>query len=522
MRAITVLLVLFPFLGRAQNAAPVVDITGASVDLLAGTVTVTYDLSDTENDPCNVHFHASTDAGFSFMEDTQLATGSIGADITPANGLSITWPYSGIVDIQSVTVRVSADDGHTPDIQAMVDQVLEATVAARLANIAIPRHYQSAPAGLAQVRDSIWQQFSSAGLQTVATPVPYNGSFSDNVMGRQPGFINEARTFTVDAHYDAVANVPGADDNATGVVATLEIARILSQYTFKNSIRYIGFTFEEQGLIGSQYHVQSDFPEWETHDGTLNMEMIGYYSDEPNSQTVPAGFDFLFPDAVAAIEADEYRGNFLTVVGNTNSQSLINTYSNACDQYVPTLRHITLEVPGNGTIAPDLRRSDHASFWDEGIQALMLTDGSNFRNANYHTPNDVVATIDITFLTQNTKATLATAAILAEPINMGADQFDLANAVGITEKGLVRTMVVYPVPLYSGCAEDVLHIKVDHVQQARFGLFDLSGRNAVHEQLLQVGKDGTFHFSVGGLAAGLYVLRMNSEGGTTAVKVEVR
>ncbi|MBP7156950.1 MAG: T9SS type A sorting domain-containing protein, partial [Flavobacteriales bacterium] len=208
---------------------------------------------------------------------------------------------------------------------------------------------------------------------------------------------------------------------------------------------------------------------------------------------------------------------FLTVVGNTNSQSLINTYSNACDQYVPTLRHITLEVPGNGTIAPDLRRSDHASFWDSGIQALMLTDGSNYRNANYHTPNDAVATIDIPFLTNNTKATLATAAVLAEPINLGSDQFDLATAVGIAEKGLVRTVVVFPVP-----AEDVLHIKIDQVQQAVFGLFDLSGRNAVPEQLLQVGKDGTFHFSVGGLASGLYVLRMNSEGGTTAVKVEVR
>jgi len=517
MRLVSLLLILIPFLGRGQNAAPVVDITGASIDIVAGTVTITYDLGDAENDLCHVRIQASTDAGFSFMAATELATGSLGTGITPANGLSITWPYAGIVDIQSVIIRVSADDGHTPDIQAMVDQVQEATMASRLANLAIPRHYQAAPAGLAQVRDSIWQQFSSAGLQTVATPVPYNGSFSDNVMGRQPGSIDEARTFTVDAHYDAVANVPGADDNATGVVATLEIARILSQYHFKNSIRYIGFAFEEQGLIGSEFHVQGNFPVWELHEGTLNLEMVGYYSNEPGSQTVPAGFDILFPEATAAIAADEYRGNFLTVVGNTNSQALINTYSNACDQYVPTLRHITLEVPGNGQIAPDLRRSDHASFWDNGIQALMLTDGSNFRNANYHTPNDIVATIDIPFLTQNTKATLATAAVLAEPVNLGADQFDLANAVGLAETGLVRTMVVYPVP-----ADDVLHIKVEHVQQAVFGLFDLSGRPTVPEQLLQAGKDGTFNYSVSNVEPGLYILRMSNQGATTAVKVEVR
>lgn len=517
MRLTSLLLVLAPFLGRAQNAAPVVDITGASIDLLAETVTITYNLSDAENDLCTVRFQASTDEGFSFMAATQQSTGAIGLDIMPANGLSITWPYAGIVDIQSVIVRVSADDGHAPNIQAMVDQVLEGTIAARLANIAIPRHYQSAPAGLAQVRDSIWQQFTSAGLQTQATPVPYNGSFSDNVMGRQPGYINEARTFTVDAHYDAVANVPGADDNATGVVAVLEIARILSQYNFKNTLRYIGFAFEEQGLIGSQYYIQGYFPGWEAHEGTLNMEMIGYYSNEPNSQTVPAGFNFLFPEATAAIAADEYRGNFLTVVGNTNSQSLINTYSSACEQYVPGLRHITLEVPENGQIAPDLRRSDHASFWDNGIKALMLTDGSNFRNANYHTPNDGVATVNIPFLTHNTKATLAAAALLAEPVNLGADQFDLANAVGIAEKGSVRTMVVFPVP-----AEDVLHIKIDHVTQAVFGLFDLNGRAVLPEQVLQGGNNGTFSLSVRAVEPGLYLLRMTSQGATTAVKVVVK
>ena len=61
---------------------------------------------------------------------------------------------------------------------------------------------------------------------------------------------------------------------------------------------------------------------------------------------------------------------------------------NAVDTYVPDLRSVPLSVPGNGQIAPDLRRSDHARFWDANIPALMLTDASEFRNTNYHTPAD--------------------------------------------------------------------------------------------------------------------------------------
>jgi hypothetical protein len=79
-------------------------------------------------------------------------------------------------------------------------------------------------------------------------------------------------------------------------------------------------------------------------------------------------------------------------------------------------------VPGNGQIAQDLRRSDHAAFWDAGYQALMLTDGANFRNANYHTPGDSLGTLNIPFLVRNIKAMVATAAVLAQPVSSGSDQ----------------------------------------------------------------------------------------------------
>lgn len=519
MRSIIVPLLFFASAGAAQNMPPSVAIVNVVLDQGAGTVTITYDLSDPEGDACAVWISASVDGGTTFLADVSNVTGAVGSGIAPGSGLVATWTYAGIPSIESTLVRVTAEDGHAPDIQSMVDQVDGQLLAERLEQVAILRHHQSAPAGLSAVRDTLWDTFERAGFQRTATPVPLGGFQADNIQGRQPGLVNEASTFIVDAHYDAVAAAPGADDNATGVAATLEIARILSGYSFKHSLRYIGFAFEEQGLIGSQYHVLNATPAWEVVNGVLNMEMIGFYSDAPNSQQVPAGFDILFPTATASIAADEYRGNFLTVVGNTASQPLIDAYLAAAADHVPALRTIALAVPGNGEIAPDLRRSDHAVFWEAGRQALMLTDGSNFRNPNYHTPNDVIGTIDLDFLTNCTKATLAAAARLAEPVNAGRDVYDLANAVGIHEHhDFPCSAEVFPNPV-----KDRLFIRLgDCIQEQVIAeLFDLQGRK-IAGGLLRSNGSGVLHeLATPILLNGTHLLVLRSGGSVITMKVEV-
>lgn len=503
----------------AQNQPPTVQITNAVVDEGAGTVTLTYDLADAEGDACTVRLSASTDGGTTFLADASNTSGDVGTGIAPANGRTITWTYSGIPAIHAVQVKVVADDGHAPDIQAMVDQVQEQALAERLAQIAIPRHHASAPAGLTTVRDTLFDTFDRSGLQTVGIPVTFAGATVDNVVGRQPGLENEARTCIVDAHYDAVANVAGADDNATGVAATLEIARILSQYTFKHSIRYIGFAFEELGLIGAQHYVQNSIPAWEQVAGVLNMEMIGYYSDQPNSQSIPTGFNVLFPDATAAINANDNRGDFITVVGNTNSQPLIDTYMQAATTYVPDLSAIPLATIANGQITPDLRRSDHAPFWDADHQALMLTDGSNFRNPNYHTANDVISTLHMPFFTHVTKATLAAAAMLAEPINAGYDVFDLSTLVGVHDHhAFPCTPEVFPNPArdritirLGGCTHD------DVVAE----LYDTKG-NKIAGRMLYAGKGPLHEMPLAGIAAGSYLLVLRSGESSSILKVTVQ
>ncbi|HEY5626347.1 MAG TPA: M28 family peptidase, partial [Nitrospira sp.] len=62
------------------------------------------------------------------------------------------------------------------------------------------------------------------------------------------------------------------------------------------------------------------------------------------------------------------------------------------------LKTLELAVPGRGEALPDVRRSDHAAFWDAGYPAVMLTDTANFRNPHYHQPSDRVETLCLPFL----------------------------------------------------------------------------------------------------------------------------
>ena len=118
--------------------------------------------------------------------------------------------------------------------------------------------------------------------------------------------------------------------------------------------------------------------------------------------------------------AIDFVGDFITNVANEVSNPLKETFDSCAAVYVPDLRVISLATPGTGALTPDLSRSDHAPFWFAGYQALMLTDGANFRNPNYHESTDNISTLDFEFMTNVVKATLATAAKLADPIHASA------------------------------------------------------------------------------------------------------
>ena len=237
-----------------------------------------------------------------------------------------------------------------------------------------------------------------------------------NVVGRRLGTSAPEQQIVVGAHYDHIPGCHGADDNATGVAATLEIARVLAQAEFDRTILVACWDEEEDGLIGSEAYVAAAVAAKDQIVINFNFDMIGFRSDEMNSQTVPMGFEVVFPDQYAAIEAGGFRGDFIAIVSSSLAHEHALTFAAASDRIA--LANELIEIPAgaeNTAVFDDLRRSDHAAFWEAGYPALFITDTGEFRNDHYHCLGgpDEVADLDVDFAVNVTRATVEAAAIAA-------------------------------------------------------------------------------------------------------------
>ena len=495
------------FLALAQNNPPVVVIKSASVDVVNQKVELNYSLSDAQNHPSMVWLKYSKDGGVFY--DTILSnnlSGDAGAGITNGPDKKIIWNYAGTSgNIYNTKLKLYASDGQTVSIADMVKQVDSNNLRRTLRSMQGVRNLGSSSILIGKVRDSIETIFNKYGFYTEKQTFSYNSLTGINITGRKPGMKGEDKTIVIDAHYDGVAGSPAADDNGSGVVGMMEAARILRQYNFEHSLRFIGFDFEEAGLIGSQRYVQSYIKSYEKLEGVLNLEMIGFYSNKKNSQTVPTGFNLLFPQAYQQLVNDTFKGNFIVVCGNTNSATLNSAYVKSTNLYVPQLKMLSVEVPSNGQIAPDFRRSDHASFWDNNNKALMLTDGSNFRNNNYHKPSDSIGTLNFNFMTNVVKATLATAAALCKPISAGYAEIDLATVSSIDKHAhdLPVLIEIYPNP---SNGKMILEYSTHEKLSSRVEVFDLTGK-VVWQKVIDFNKSKEkLPLDLSGLHSGTYLI----------------
>ena len=193
--------------------------------------------------------------------------------------------------------------------------------------------------------------------------------------------------FVVGAHYDSVPSSPGADDNASGVAAMLEIAREYKPYkkpahmSFERGahhVQFVAYDREEEGLLGSTSHCARLRGAAEVI-GMLSLEMLGYTSAEQK--------------LVDGVKVSRTQGDFLAVVSNRKSDELLKLFEGL--DGVP-MEAVTV---ASGTEAAMLARlSDHGSFWSVGWKALLLTDTAFLRNPHYHQPTDTPATLDYEFL----------------------------------------------------------------------------------------------------------------------------
>ncbi len=191
------------------------------------------------------------------------------------------------------------------------------------------------------------------------------------------------------AHYDSIPGTPGADDNASAVAVLIEVARLLRGLPSQRTVRFVAFTCEEPPhfyteTMGSQVYAQRCRDRSENIVGMLCLEMMGYYSDEPSSQSCPSAVPRLirwyFPK----------RGNFLAAVGNLRSIALSWRFQRGFKRR-SRLPLFSICLPEK---INEIRLSDNSSFWDRGYPALMLTDTAFLRNPHYHESSDRADTLD--------------------------------------------------------------------------------------------------------------------------------
>jgi Zn-dependent M28 family amino/carboxypeptidase len=205
------------------------------------------------------------------------------------------------------------------------------------------------------------------------------GKICENIEAEVRGRERPDDIIIIGAHYDSVQGSPGANDNASGVAATLALARRFADTSSACTLRFVLFANEEPPLfqtehMGSRVYAKRSRERGENIVLMLCLETIGYYSDEPGSQHLLFPLNLIYPST----------GNFIAFVGNVENGFLV-------QQLVGSFRQ-QAQFPSEGgalwDLIPGVGWSDHWAFWKEGYPAVMVTDTAPFRYPAYHSPAD--------------------------------------------------------------------------------------------------------------------------------------
>jgi len=230
--------------------------------------------------------------------------------------------------------------------------------------------------------DYIAMHFTNAGAVVESQVIDFHGKIYRNVIGRFRA--GQGPRVIVGAHYDSCGGTTGADDNASGVAALIELAYLLGKTPLAYEVELVAYANEEPPFfrtehMGSAVHAKSIVGQ--QIKGVIVFEMVGYFRDEKGSQAFPTALlQMWYPN----------RGNFIGIVGPVDQGAWIKDVKvgmkGATDLPVYSIR-----AP---SAIPGIDLSDHASYWPYGINAVMVTDTSFYRNEAYHTPEDTADRLD--------------------------------------------------------------------------------------------------------------------------------
>jgi hypothetical protein len=232
--------------------------------------------------------------------------------------------------------------------------------------------------------DFIEDSFSGAGLHPRRDTYEMRGQACHNIEAEIAGAGQEI--LLIGAHYDSVFGSPGANDNGSGVAATLALARRFAAKKTKHTLRFVAFVNEEppyflSAEMGSFVYARRCKGRRDKISAMISLETIGYFSDAPHSQTYPSpGLGIFYPEV----------GNFIGFVSNLRSRTLL--------RRVIALFRKHAGIPSEGaalpSFIPGVSWSDQWSFWQNGYPGIMVTDTAPFRYPHYHSANDTPDKLD--------------------------------------------------------------------------------------------------------------------------------
>ncbi len=269
------------------------------------------------------------------------------------------------------------EDGTAPDPARLEHRVNE------LVGRFHPRDFAHAE-NLAGAAGFIGEEFRRTGAAVSEQLFQAGGESYRNIIAR---FGPDSRdVIVVGAHYDVAGEFPGADDNASGVAGLLELADLLAGAKLSRRVELAAYALEEMpffstGQMGSAVHARSLTVARRHVRGMLCLEMIGCFTDEPNSQQFPFTLLRLFYPG---------RGNFIAVVGNLGGAGIVRRVKRSMRRG-SDLPVYSINAPA---LVPGVDLSDHVNFWRQGDPAVMITDTAFYRNPRYHTERDTLETLD--------------------------------------------------------------------------------------------------------------------------------
>ncbi|ALP52002.1 hypothetical protein Tel_01965 [Candidatus Tenderia electrophaga] len=253
---------------------------------------------------------------------------------------------------------------------------------------------------LQQAADYISRQWLAMGYEVERQAFKARGKDVENLQVTRRGVKSPDDIILVCAHYDSAKDCPGANDNASGIAALLELSRYFARVDPDRSVRFVALTNEKPPFHGTEksgswIYAHQARQRSDNIRSAVILESLGYYNNTLGSQLYPALMGAFYPK----------QANFVAMTSNLASMRTMHRFARCFKKHCSLLCEPMIAP----NFLPWVKWSDNSPFWLNGYHAFMVSDTSLYRYPFYNSPRDTPEKIDyqcLTFVTVGLAETL--------------------------------------------------------------------------------------------------------------------